>query len=66
MISAPGRRREKRKAAFESSRKMISKSLQSFFLAQVEIEVTRGQNYKIFQNGFWTIKSVILKVEQRI
>ena len=35
------------------------------FLAQVKIEVTRGQNSKIFQNGFWTIKSLILKVEQR-
>ena len=30
--SAPGRRREKRKAAFESSRKIISKSFLSFFL----------------------------------
>ena len=28
------------------------------FLAQVKIEVTRGQNFKIFQNGFWTIKSL--------
>ena len=36
------------------------------FLAQVKIEVTRGQNSKIFQNGFSTIKSLILKVEQRI
>ena len=35
------------------------------FLAQVKIEVTRGQNSKIFRNGFWTIKSLILKVEQR-
>ena len=35
------------------------------FLAQVKIEVTRGQNSKIFQNGFWTIKSLILMVEQR-
>ena len=35
------------------------------FLAQVKIEVTRGQISKIFQNGFWTIKSLILKVEQR-
>ena len=35
------------------------------FLAQVKIEVTRGQNSKIFQNDFWTIKSLILKVEQR-
>ena len=36
------------------------------FLVQVKIEVTRGQNSKIFQNGFSTIKSLILKVEQRI
>ena len=35
------------------------------FLARVKIEVTRGQNSKIFQNGFWTIKSLFLKVEQR-
>ena len=35
------------------------------FLAQVKIEVTRGQNSKIFQNGFWMIKSLIVKVEQR-
>ena len=35
------------------------------FLAEVKIEVTRGQNSKIFQNGFWTIKSLILKVEKR-
>ena len=35
------------------------------FLAQVKIEVTRGQNSKIFPNGFWTIKSLILKLEQR-
>ena len=31
MISAPGRRREKWRAAFESSRKIISKSFRSFF-----------------------------------
>ena len=30
MISAPGRRREKQKAAFENSRKIISKSFRSF------------------------------------
>ena len=35
------------------------------FLPQVKIEVTRGQNSKIFQNGFWTIKSLLLKIEQR-
>ena len=46
MISAPGRRREKRKAAFESSRKIISKSFRSFFGS--------GQNWSLkgskFQN----------------
>ena len=36
------------------------------FLAEVKIEVTRGQNSKLFQNGFSTIKSLILKVEQQI
>ena len=35
------------------------------FLAQVKIEVTRGQNSKNLQNGFWTIKSLMIKVEQR-
>ena len=35
------------------------------FLAQVKIEVSRSQNSKIFQNGFSTIKSLFLKVEQR-
>ena len=36
------------------------------FLAQVKIGVSRGQNSKIFLNGFSTIKSLILKIEQRI
>ena len=36
------------------------------FLAQVKIVVSRGQNSKIFRNGFSTIKSLILKIEQRI
>ena len=35
------------------------------FLAQVKIEVSRGQSSKIYQNGFSTIKSLILTVEQR-
>ena len=63
-ISAPTHRKTKQKTAFESSRKIISKSFRSF-LAQIKIEVTRGQNSKIFLNGFRTIKSLILKVEQR-
>ena len=64
MISAPGRRREKRQRS-----KAREKSFQNYFghfLAQVKIEVTRGQNSKIFQNGFSTIKSLIFKVDQRI
>ena len=36
------------------------------FLAQVKIGVSRAQNSKIFQNGFSTTKSLILKIEQRI
>ena len=46
MISAPGRHIEKQKAAFESSRKIISKSFRSFFGS--------GQNWSLqgskFQN----------------
>ena len=48
--------------------KAREKSLRNHFghvLAQVKIEVTRGQNSKIFQNGFWTIQYLMLKVEQR-
>ena len=37
MISAPGRRREKRKAVFESSRKIILKSFRSFFLLRLKL-----------------------------
>ena len=65
MISAPGHRREKRKAAFESSRKIISKSFRSFFGSGQNWSL-QGQNSKILQNGFSTIKSLILKIEQRI
>ena len=35
------------------------------FLSQVKIEASRGQNSKNFQNGFSTIESLILNVEQR-
>ena len=55
MVSAPGRRSEKRKPAFESSRKIISKLFQSF-LDQVKIEVTRGQCSNNFQKGFFDDK----------
>ena len=66
MISAPGRRRKKQKAAFERALEKSFWNHFGHFLAQVKIDVTRGQNSKIFQNGFSTIKSLILKVEQRI
>ena len=59
VISAPGRRIEKRKAAFESSQKKSFRNHFGHFLAQVKIEVTRSQNSKIFQNGFSTINSLI-------
>ena len=64
MISAPGRRREKRKAAFESSRKIISKSFRSFFGSGQNCGL-HGSKLKKIQNGFSTTKSLILKVEQR-
>ena len=65
MISAPGRRREKRKAAFESSRKIISKSFRSFF-GSGQNWGHQGSKFQNFPNGFSTIKSLIVKVEQRI
>ena len=56
----------------EQNRKRRSKAREksfrnhfSHFLVQVKIEVTRSQNSKVFQSGFRTIKSFILKVEQR-
>ena len=59
--------------AVEKNKRQRSKAREKSFrnhfghvLAQVKIEVTRGQNSKIFQNGFSTIKLLILKVEQRI
>ena len=36
------------------------------FFTQVKIGVSRGQNSKIFLNGFSKIKSLLLKIEQRI
>ena len=67
MISAPGRPVEKNER--QRSKAAREKSFRNYFghfLAQVKIEVTRGQNSKIFQNGFSTIKYLILKLEQRI
>ena len=65
MISAPGRRREKRKAAFESSRKIISKSFRSFFGSGQNWGL-QGSKFQNFPKRFSTIKSLILKIEQRI
>ena len=64
-ISAPAHRRTKRKTAFESSRKIISKSFRSFF-GSGQNWGHQGSKFQIFPNGFWTIKSLILKVEQRV
>ena len=58
IVEQHGKRRSK-------AREKSFRNLFGHFLAQVKIEVTRGQNSKIFQNGFWSIKSLILKVEQR-
>ena len=63
-ISAPAHRRTKRKTAFESSRKIISKSFRSFF-GSGQNWGHQGSKFQKNQNGFWTIKSLILKVEQR-
>ena len=58
IVEQNGKRRSK--ACEKSFRNHIG-----HFLAQVKIEVTRGQNSQIFKISFWTIKSLILKVEQR-
>ena len=64
MISAPGRRRENEKQRSKAREKSFRNHF-GHFLAQVKIEVSRGQNSKIVQNGFSTIKSLFLKAEQR-
>ena len=51
MISAPGRRREKRKAAFEISRKIISKSFQSF-LGSGQNWGHQGSKFQYFPKRF--------------
>ena len=56
---------EKNKKQRSKAREKSFRNHFSHFLAQVKIEVSRGQNSKIFQNGFSTIKSLLLKVEQR-
>ena len=67
MISAPGRRRESNERQRSKAREKSFRNHFGHFLAQVKIvKVSRGQNSKIFQNGFSTIKSLILKIEQRI
>ena len=60
MISAPGRRREKRKAAFESSRKIISKSFRSFFRSGQNwgLQGSKFQNFpkRFFDNKIFNLK----------
>ena len=60
MISAPGRRREKRKAAFESSRKIISKSFRSFFDSGQNwgLQGSKFQNFpkRFFDNKIFNFK----------
>ena len=56
---------EIKKTAFESSSKIITKLLQSFFLAQVNNEVTTGQKVNFEKKMFSTITSFISKIEQR-
>ena len=65
MISAPGRRREKRKAAFESSRKIISKSFRSFFGSGQNWGL-QGSKFQNFPKRFFDNKIFILKIEQLI
>ena len=55
MISAPGCRREKRKAAFESSRKIISKSFRSFFVSGQNWGL-QGSKFKNFPKRFFDDK----------
>ena len=66
MISAPGRCKRKNERQRSKAREKSFRNHFGHFLAQVKIEVTRGQNSKIFQNGFSTIKLLVLKVEQWI
>ena len=60
MISAPGRRKEKRKAAFESSRKIISKSFRSFFGSGQNwgLQGSKFQNFpkRFFDNKIFNFK----------
>ena len=61
LVAVEKNERQRSKAREKSFRNHLG-----HFLAQVKIGVSRGQNSKIFQNGFSTIKSLILKIEQRI
>ena len=61
LVAVEKNERQRSKAREKSFRNHLD-----HFLAQVKIGVSRGQNSKIFQNGFSTIKSLILKIEQRI
>ena len=60
MISAPGRRREKQKAAFESSRKIISKSFWSFF-GSGQNWGHQGSKFQTFRKRFFDNKIVNFK-----
>ena len=61
LVAVEKNERQRSKAREKSFRNHLG-----HFLAQVKIGVSRGQNSKIFQNGFSTIKSFILKIEQGI
>ena len=58
MISAPGRRREKRKAAFESSRKIISKSFSVHFFGSDQNWGHQGSKFQNFPKRFFDNKIV--------
>ena len=63
-ISAPAHLEQNEKRRSKAREKSFRNHFGHSFV-QVKIEVTRGQNSKVFQNGFWTIKSLILDVEQQ-
>ena len=60
LIAVEKNKRQRSKAREKSFRNHFG-----HFLSQVKIEASRGPNSKNFQSGFSTIKSLILKVEQR-
>ena len=62
MISAPGCRREKRKATFESSRKALRNQL-GHFLAQVKIEASRSMGVESGGGGRGDASPPVRKAE---